>query len=490
MPLNKKELGTVVHHLLAARRAEAGRLANIHAYLHNEICDIYVPQSATDEYKQLVDQARFNILPLLVASVANNLFIDGYRPEKVAANSPVWEQVWQPNRMDARQGGLWRSALTYGVSYARVLPGEVGGKRSAVITPFSPRRLTALYDDPINDEWPLYAVAVGTPRPDPTGTVSKIVTVAVYDEVNEYKTDVPAGAVWTPKYGQTTHPVVDNFAIDPDKVKVSEHGLGVTPVVRFLSNRGDLDDGPRGVVEPMLPAQRQLNQTTFGLLMAQQYAAFKQRWVTGFAVPEDENGVAVEPFNIAVNRLLVAEDETVKFGEFTETSLDGYLTHRDKTLLYVASARQIPPHTLVVGNAVSNISAEALAALEAGHQQDIAETKTSLGEDAEQMLRLGALAAGNKEGWADQTAQVRWRDTTPRSLAQVADALGKLATLLGVPARALWEKIPDVTDQDLDRWDKLAKEEADEEQERALVGLMGGRGARANSQPADTPAPA
>lgn len=475
MALDPEQLGVVLRRLLAVREAEAGRLDLIYNYVHNRVNDIYVPRSATEEYRRLVDQSRFNILPLLVSSVANNLYIDGYRPKRTATNSPVWDRVWQPNGLDAKQGGIWRSALTYGCSYALVWPGAEG----PVVTPYSPRRMTALYTDPINDEWPVYALAVGASTPTADGK-GETIPVAVYDATYAYRMTVSSSSV----------AALETLKVDPERLEALPHNLGVTPVVRFRCNRGDLDDGPRGVVEPMLPAQRQLNQTTFSLLMAQQYAAFRQRWVTGFAVPEGPDGVPVEPWNAAVNRVFIAEDDTVKFGEFGETSLDGYLNSRDKTLLYVSAVRQIPPHTLVVGDTVSNISAEALAALEAGHQQDIAETRTSLGEDAEQMLRLGALAAGNREGWEDTSASVRWRDTTPRSLAQIADALGKLATLLGVPARALWEKIPDVTDDDLEQWDRLAKEEADEEQERALVGLMGDRGARANRPPADAPAPA
>jgi hypothetical protein len=37
-----------------------------------------------------------------------------------------------------------------------------------------------------------------------------------------------------------------------------------------------------------------------------------------------------------------------------------------------------------------------------------------------------------------------------RSLAQAADALGKLAQMLGVPVEILWEKIPGFTQQDVD----------------------------------------
>ncbi|MCC9712067.1 phage portal protein [Streptomyces sp. MNU76] len=456
-PMDAQQLGKVLPWLLAARRAESGRITMIREYLKNRVCDIYVPTSATVEYRKLVDQARFNILPLLVSSVAQGLFVDGYRPSGTVDNSPVWEAVWQPNRMDARQSGLYRAALTYGYSYAVVMPGDP----VPVITPYSPRRLTALYEDAVNDEWPMYGITVGLPHPviDADQPVTMVSAVTVLDDHFTYTTDVPAAMVHPQANGQWTDPLpMEGITIDTSKVEVKEHGLGVCPIVRYCESYEDLDDGPTGIVEPMLPAQRQLNQTTFGLLMTQQYEAFKQRWVTGMAIAEDENGNPVEPWNAAVNRVWQSDSPDTKFGEFSQADLNGYLNSRDKTLLYVASARQIPPHTLVVGNAVSNVSAEALAALEAGHQLDIGEHKTAFGESVEQMLRLAGLAMGDGETWEDTSAQVVWRDTTPRSLAQVADALGKLAQLLDVPPRALWERIPGVTETDIKRWELLAED--------------------------------
>lgn len=457
--MNGDQLVKVVQWLLAGRRAESGRLSLVHEYLKNRVCDIYVPKSATAEYRKLVDQARFNILPLLVSSVAQGLFVDGYRPANTTENSPVWDKVWQPNRMDARQAGLYRAALQYGVSYATVLPGKLGGSDVPVITPWSPRRMTALYADPVNGEWPEYAMGVGLPRPviDSESPTEMVCTISVYDDQFVYDVDVPSTLVMPQTDGNRVDPLpFEGLAIDPKKVKVREHGLGVCPVVRFLESFDDLDDGPQGIVYPMLPAQRQLNQTTFGLLMAQHYAAFRQRWVTGMALPEDADGNPVEPWNAAVNRVWQAESPDTRFGDFAETSLDGYLNSRDKALLFIASVRQVPPHTLVVGNSVSNVSAEALAALEAGHQLDIGEHKTAFGEGAEQMLRLGGLVMGDTDTWRDTSAQVVWRDTTPRSLAQVADALGKLAQLLDVPPRALWERIPGVTETDIQRWEAMA----------------------------------
>lgn len=457
MALDDKTLGNVARHLLMARREEALRLSKIREWFKDRVVDMYIPKGATDEYHKLIEQSRYNILPLPVASVAHNLYIDGYRSgNKNRKNSPVWD-VWQANRMDARQAGIWRSALTYGYGYARVLPGQLNGKSSAVITPFSPFRVTTLYRDPINDEWPEYALTVSVPYVDYDGDgTSRVVELAVYDDTNVYTMTVPAGVAAVPTYGQPL-PMYGSFNFDPSKVKTEAHSLGVTPIVRFCADRNDLDDGSEGVVEGMIPAQSRLNQTTFNLNIAEQYAAFKQKYVTGMVLSEDEEGNPIEPFKAAVDRLFVAEDETTKFGEFSETSLDGYLASRDKTLLYVTSARHIPPTTLVIGP-VANVSAEALAALDNSHKQDIAEHRTSLGEDAEQMFRLAGKAAGIADAWEDTTASVRWRDTTPRSLAQTADAYGKYAQLLGVPPKALWPRLPDTTDEDLAEWDELAKE--------------------------------
>jgi hypothetical protein len=237
------------------------------------------------------------------------------------------------------------------------------------------------------------------------------------------------------------------------------HGLGVVPVVRFPDEHG-CDGVPPGKVWPVLPAQRQLNQVTFNLLMAQQYSAFRQRWVTGMAIQQDVNGVDVQPFNPAVDSLFHAEESATKFGEFGQTDLGGYLTSRDKVLQYIAAISQLPPHEIVLGDGISNLSAEAVALLMNAHQRDIDEHKTTFGESTEQMIRLAGRAMATEEGldaWYDTSAQVVWRDTEPRSLPATIDALGKAATMLEVPVEVLWELWPGMTDATLSRW-KAARE--------------------------------
>lgn len=425
--LSERELRETVGELRAARQRERRRLDPIHNAVRGESSRLYVPRSATEEYRSLVQQSQFNVLPLVITQLAQALYVDGYRHSD-GEMSPMWN-VWQANRMDARQGGIYRTAIEYGVSYTLVLPGAPVPQ----ITPLSPRRCTALYEDSMVDEWPQVALVAG-PRKG---------HAVIYDDEAAYPIRLPEDS--------DAEPVLDGAP--------AEHGLGVCPVVRYLDSYGDLDEGPSGKIEPLLPVQEQLHQTTFSLLMAQHYGAFRQRWVTGMAIPVDESGTPYEPWQAAVSRVWHAEEPDARFGDFAQTDLSGYLDSRDKALLYMSSVAQIPPHNLIVGSGISNISAEALTALEAGHRQDIAEHQTSFGESVEQMMRLCGLAAGDTAAWEDTSAQVVWRDTTPRSLAQVADALGKLAQLLGVPARALWERIPGVTQQDIERWEQMADSE-------------------------------
>lgn len=463
MPMTEAQLQSVLGELRRARSLEWPRLMEIRQAYLNEAKGIYVPKEATREYDMLVDQARFNLVPLLVKTLAQNLFVDGYRPTGESGrpssdNSPIWDRVWQPNRMDSRQAKLHRGAIKYGYGYATVLPGQRAGERVPKIKPWSPLWLTALYEDATDDEWPVYAMSVSDPfllastrtltGDQATALLSSSVLgpakIRVYDDEAVYTIPLDYRA----------------NKIDLTDTKVERHNLGVCPVVRYIDEVDD-DNLSLGKIEPQIPTQRQLNQTTFSLLITQQTAAFRQRWVTGMEIERDEQGNVVAPWNAAVNRVWQSDSVDTRFGDFAESDLSGYLNSRQATILFMAVTGQVPPHALLVASGISNISADALVALEAAHRHDVAEHKTSFGESHEQLLRLAGLALGGDDGqaaWEDTSAQVVWRDTQPRSLAEVADALGKLATMLNIPVEALWERIPNVTDQDLERWKAMRSE--------------------------------
>lgn len=439
-------------------------------HLHGRRNEIYTPAKVTEEYRRLVEQSSFNILPFVVTNLVQALYFAGFRssfdtdpePEPVNAASPdavlpepppryTFEDAWQDNRMDGRQGPWFRSTVEYGISYVLALPGRVygaddsqlRGELPVVFTPRSPRQMIALYEDPVNDEWPIWALDVHSE------TTEKI-TGELFDHETSYWVEVSGyageGAKPTIKLQAEAAPGAGRFDWHPKR-----HGAGVVPVVRSFDSVRDLDEVPRGKVEPLIPTQNQLNQTTFNLLMAQQYSAFRQRWVTGMEIQEDANGAAKVPFNVAVDKMLHAESPDARFGDFAQTDLGGYLQSRDKAQLFVSAVGQVPPHSMVVGAGISNISAEALAALGNSFQQDVADHKNAFGEAIEQLARLTGRLIGDDEMWRDRRAQVVWKDMTARSLAQIMDAWGKAVTMMGVPEEFAWEKLPDITELDLER---------------------------------------
>lgn len=420
--------------LLELRAGEQTRLALIGRYITGKHSSVYVPRSANNEYRWLMDIARVNMLRLVISVLAQNLYVDGYRRAKTDDNAAPWA-AWQANRMDAMQHGVHRSALKYGVAYTLVLPGEP----QPVITPMSPRRMTAFYADPVNDEWPIYALEVTTQQVK--GDDGKLVRrrfVRLFDDSTAYE-----------------------FEANEEFKKVefkgsSVHDLGVCPVVRYL-NEADLDEDEcvAGEVEPLIALQDQVNSTTFNLLMAQQFAAFRQRWIAGM-VTEDEEGRPIQPFRSRVDDVFIAEDPATKFGEFNATDLVPYLKSREESLRQMATVSQVPPYHLL--GAMVNLSAEALAAARDGLDRKTDERKSTFGEAHEQTMRLAGLASGDKDAWADTESQVIWRDTSARALAATVDALGKLAQMLNVPVQELWEKIPGVTQGDVERWKSIAAE--------------------------------
>jgi hypothetical protein len=102
-----------------------------------------------------------------------------------------------------------------------------------------------------------------------------------------------------------------------------------------------------------------------------------------------------------------------------------------------------------------NLSAEALEAAKASHHAGVEENRVAMGESWEQALRLASDAAGQP---VPPDASVVWRDTTLRSLKEAAEGLGVLVEKLGVPPKALWPRIPGVSQHELERWAAMAQE--------------------------------
>jgi hypothetical protein len=422
MTLTPEQAETQARQLHEQTDAEKGRLDEVRRFWKD--CQRFpavIPSTASAEVRILARLARVNMIDLVVESLSQSLSVVGYRAGTDPVDASAWD-IWQANKLDARQSIIHRAAVAYGVAYAVVTPGEP----VPVIRGVGPRKLTTLYDGA--SDWPTYALerVPGGPW-------------RLYDESAVYRLTFDES-------GTFRH------------VATSEHGAEVTPIVRYLEVQDpDWDDEPTdesdgasrylgrqviGQVAPLMTLQDQVNLITFNLLVAQHFAAHRQRYILGWLAPDEQARV-----KMGSSTLMTFEDgpEDVKVGDLEATKLDGYLDSREGTIRQMASLSQTPTHELI-GEMV-NLSAEALAAAESGRDRKVADRQVTLGEAHEQTLALAARLAGQS---VPDDAQVRWRDTSARSLAATVDALVKLVQV-GMPLEEAIERVPDMDQQDVDR---------------------------------------
>lgn len=405
---------------------------------------LVIPRDAPAEVRELARISRINLIAIVINSMVESMYVDNLRVSKaplgedgVSSGDPedvtheVW-RAWQKNKMDRAQSGLYRAVFTYGYGYAVA----VAGNPVPVIRTLSPRTMTAMYGS--SEDWPDVALER---RRQPN-------RYRLYDE----------GYVYELGYD----PEKKRFALLGDP---AAHGSAYCPVVRYKDAEDlDIDDEPisqalaggrndrlceivAGQVAPLMTLQDQADVTSFMLKSAEWYAAFRQRWVVGWTPTS-----GAERVKAAASQLWTfdADPDEVKLGEFGETTLDGYLRSREGTAKFIASLSRTTVHELT-GDLI-NLSAEALATAEKGHDRKIAERQTGIGESHEQLAGIVGDLMGVD---VPDDIEVIWRDTSARAFGAVVDGLGKLAAQLQIPPEALWSKIPGVTRQEIRSWKEM-----------------------------------
>lgn len=420
------------------------RLDRIDDYLHGLHDDPWMPDTADKEYKLLAQRSVSNWLPLLVDTPAQALYVDGFRagPDAPAdSKNPAWLH-WQGSRLDARQLAVHRGALAYGHSFT--LTEKLKSKKIRT-KGLSAQRTAAVFEDAANDDVPYAALTVTR---WPKGE-NELGTARLFDGTNEYKV------------------TFDHAAAKVTASAGKKHGASECPVTRFAAHV-DLEGRTLGVVEPMMVLNDRINQTMFDLLVAQTYGSFKVRWVTGMAPPvlrDTDTGEVIPdtlgnpqpiPINHNAKRFLFAEDDSVNFGSLDETPLGGFIESIDMSIRHLAAISQTPPHHLL--GQIANLSAEALQAAETALSRKIQEFRVTFGEGWERVFRLAAEMEGTDVS-EDNSGEVIWRDMESRSLAQAADALGKLRSELEIPRRGLWARVPGVTTGEMDDWARMSEED-------------------------------
>lgn len=379
------------------------------------------------EKRALLELSRSPWLGLAVSIYAQAMYVDGYRSPSSddRGNSPAWD-IWTANNFQAHQISVHRAAIGYGYSFVRVLPGkDYMGRDMPVIRGVSPKRIFAMYEDPVADDFPEWALEI---MPDNN-------TWRWYDDNVYHEFENPA--------------IGGKFKY----IKTVEHNVGVCPIIRYV-NQMDLDGRCVGDVEPVISVAARIDKTDYDRLLVQHYNSWKVRTATGLEQAEDDRDVAADKRKLAQDDILISSDPNVTFGSLPETNMAPFIAAHESDVESLASMEQLPSH-LFTGKVI-NVSAEALAASRSQTTQKLLEKQTSMGVSHARMLRLASAIAGDMDTASDFGARVSWQDVEVRSLAQAADAYGKVAQQLGVPKEFLWRFIPGFDAADVEEMRNIA----------------------------------
>lgn len=210
--------------------------------------------------------------------------------------------------------------------------------------------------------------------------------------------------------------------------------LGEVPLVEH-ENRARLIGDPISDVQGTIAMQNAINLLWSYLFNAADFASFPQRVVLGSERPKtpilDDQGQVIGERDIplekfAVDRVLFFEGENAKIDTWPEAKLTAYTEVVEIAVGHIAAQTRTPAHYLLIGKGPSNVSGDALKALETGLVKRTGEKTKQFGRSAREVFRLMAKVRGDeKKARAVAAGTVLWRDVESRSDAQHVDALQK-----------------------------------------------------------------
>jgi hypothetical protein len=373
-------------------------------------------------YRRLLRESRSNWAELIVDAVNERLRVEGFRfSGNEQADLDIWQSVWQANSLDARSDEVHVESLVWSYAYAIVWPDETGAvkitaEHPAEVICYAPaqdRHNVMIALKRWCDDWGYWHATLYTPT-----YIFKFVCAKPSNQAPRQP------SMWDQR------PV-------PNEPWPLPNPFGQVPVIEFPNNPRLLTGGRSELGGGQLDIIDRINETVFNRLLAAQFAAFRQKWVTGMEIPRDkETGRPVEPFKVAVDRLWMSENPDAKFGEFSEATLQNYIASAESDIQALASISRTPSYYLLPHGPMP--SGEALKAAETGLVAKVRRRQRFFGESWEQMVRLALLMQGDPRA-SDTSCETIWADPESRSDAQTADALVKLAQV-GVPAEMLWER--------------------------------------------------
>jgi len=326
---------------------------------------------------------------------------------KISVTDPLGERasrIWQLNDMELKSQEVYRESLKCGDSYVIVWPDD---QMFPAIFPQESWQCEVQYD-PNNPKTILRALKIWYDDLEDrlrmnVYTETQIVKYITRDKVEGYIPDSPGN--WrvfgtVPNiYG--TVPVFHFPNRTPHKLGISE-----------LRDAIAIQDG--------------LNKSVMDMMIAMEFASYKQRYIIGLDVEIDpETGEPKDNFarNYGADRMMAIPDPDSKVGQFDATDLGQFLRVQDKFWASAARVTGTPLHYFFITSG-DFPSGEAMKSAEARFVKKIEDRQILFGQKWEQVMKFALLIEGPPAG-EDVEVEPVWEDATSRSDAEIADTAVK-----------------------------------------------------------------
>ncbi|QQS32114.1 MAG: phage portal protein [Acidobacteriota bacterium] len=385
-------------------RSGAARYAKAERYYEGRHDLAFATEKFQNTFGSLFREFALNLCPIVCDAVRDKLRITGFSSEVENAGTAVRSvnAIWRRNRMETRAGEAHKEALRCGDAYVVVWPNARG---EAVIHPNRAANMAVFYDD----ETPgVVTLAAKRWRVETGG---ERLNLYYADRIEKYSCGENGGEKFT-------------------RDAVVKNPFGVVPVFHFANN-ADIGSSGRSELDAAIPVQDGLNKSVLDMLVAMEFAAYRQRWAAGIELDLDQDGKPVAPFRAGVEHLWISENPDAKFGDFEAARLDQFLKVKDSFRVDMATVTGTPLHYFVQ-NASGFPSGESLRRAESRFLAKVRDRQAAFGEVWADVM---SFALRIKTG---RHAHLRtlWEDAAPPS---EKERLGNLLLKrqLGIPQTRL-----------------------------------------------------
>jgi hypothetical protein len=387
----------------------------------------FASKKFTNAFGDTLRNMRDNLCPIVVEAPADRMEVlnfSGDNTNKAVADA-AWN-IWTRETLELTSYAVHVEAMKCGYAYL-IVWADKDNKAKFYVQ--DSRQCVVIEDDSTGE--PLFGAKQWL-------TTSGFTRLTLYyaDRIEKYITSKKADSG-----GGDTLKEAAFVPFNGEGPSITPNPFGVIPMFKFETNP---------VLNDAIPIQDALNKTICDELIAQEFAAYPQRFAIGLQLPTNETtGQKREPFKAGVDRLWVSEDATTKFGEFLAADLEKFIKVEDSRRLEMARVTGTPTHFFNLNASDNRISGEALKTLESRFTKKVRRLTLNFGTVWADAMELALTI----EGTAADNITTQWQSPEQRSEQELWTTLGLKADL-GVPEEICWEEAG-YTEEDIARFREL-----------------------------------